>query len=174
MKTTFVILLLLLPVTPGIGATKPAAAPSQTSTSGEEASPAMILASQVAEIASTPSLSHKEMTRLIAKAVRTAVSAVIEGIKDSTERLSLARNLAAAAAKAAPNFSDTIIDAVSNLPAFVKVDGAAAQIEEAVNTSIETSDDTTIANPAVNPPRPSAAPDFGGPNRGEVVVSPSS
>ena len=173
MKTTFALFLLLLPFASGIAATKSGPAPSQTSTSGEEASPSMILTSQVAEIASTASLSHKEMAKLIAKAVRTAVGAVIDGIKDPTERLSLAGNLAAAAAKVAPDFSAIIIDAVSSLPAFAKVDGAAAQIEEAVKTSIETSDDTTIANPAVNPPKPSATPDFGGPNQGEVVVSPS-
>ena len=174
MKTKTALLLMLLPMTSGIAANKSAPTQTEVSASTEELSPAAILASQVGEIATTTSLSHKEQAKLIAKAVRVAVAAAIEGVKDPAERLNRAQDMAVAAAKAAPDFITTIKIAITSLPAFSKVDGVAEQIDAAVAASIQTSDDTAIANPAVNPPRPTANPEFGGPNRGEVVVSPSS
>ncbi len=174
MKTKTALLLMLLPMTAGIAANKATPASTEVSASTEELSPAAVLASQVGEIASTTSLSHKEQAKLIGKAVRVAVGAVIEGVKDPAERLNRAQDLAVAAAKAAPDFIAIIKNAITTLPAFSKVDGIGEQIDAAVAASVQTGDDTAIANPAVNPPRPPANPEFGGPNRGEVVVSPSS
>ena len=175
MKTNLAILLLLLPLTAGLNAKDADPIPGRTNTNehSESQSPASTLAAQVQEIAASSSLSRRSQAKLITKAVRDAINAATDGIKDPAERLQLALELATAAAKAAPHFAATITSAVTSLPSIAKIEGAGDQIQAAVKAGIDAAGGTEIANPAVNPPRPGHH-DFGGPNKGETVVSPSS
>ena len=173
MKSKTLLCLALLPITSAFAANKPASAPTEASAPSEELTPAAVLASQIHDIVSTDH-SPKEQAKLITSAVRLAVSSTIEGKNKPSERLAIAMELASAAAKVAPQFAATITNAVSSLPAFADLDGAAEQIQYAVSNSIETSGETEVANPSVNPARPPANSQFNGPNQGEVVVSPAS
>lgn len=173
MNSKKILCLLLLPFASALAANKNAPAPVEASAQNEAPTPESVLASQVQDIVSSDR-SPKEQGKLISSAVRLAVSSAIEGKKKPAERLAAAMELAAAAAKAAPHFATTITSAVSSLPAFADLDGAAEQIQYAVSTSIESSGETEIANPAVNPARPAPKPEFGGSTRGETVVSPAS
>lgn len=173
MKSNLVLLFLLLQLSSGLAATNPISTQPDTTEQKEELSPATILAGQVQEIASSTTLSRKDQARMITKAVRLAVMSATEGIKAPAERLKLAAQFATAAAKSAPHFAATITSAISEIPSIAEIDGASEQIAAAVSVGVESTEETAIANPAINPPRPPANPDFGGPNGGETIVSPS-
>ena len=174
MKQKLACLTLLLPLTTGFGAeaVDPHENHSNPSAQVSEETPATILAAQVKEIASSATTSRREKAKLIANAVRLAITTAMEGVKDPVARLRVALDLATAAAKAAPHFAVTITNAVSAIPALAGIEGALAQIQAAVRAGVEATTEADVANPSGNP-RPPANPDFGGPNRGETVVSPS-
>jgi hypothetical protein len=173
-KPTLLLPLLLLPLSSVLAADNPPSTPSQSpAAQQEELSPAAILAGEVKEIASSTTLSRKAQAKLITNAVRTAVGAVIEGIKNPADRLKAALELATAAAQSAPHFAATITRAITSIPALAAIDGALEQIQSAVSDGVAAADKPDIANPATNPPRPPATPEFGGPNNSETVVSPS-
>ena len=119
----------------------------------EAPTPASLLAEQVRQIAATPDMSDKTKAKLIAKAVEVAVSNALAGVKDPADALRPARDLAAAAAKAAPRFAETITRA-----ALTSAGVPVAEFESAVHRS-----DSDHANPHA---------DFGG-NNGDHIVSPS-
>jgi len=173
MKSNLALLLFLLPFTSGLAT--PASTPPQPATTeqNEALSPVEILSAQIKEIASSDATSRKTQAKLITKAVRLAVVSAIEGIKDPAERLKVASELATAAAKAAPHFAATISSAISDIPSIAEIDGGAKQIASAISAGLESAEETAIANPVVNPPRPPANPEFGGPNNSETIVSPS-
>ena len=134
----------------------------------EAPTPASLLAEQVRQIAATPDMSDKTKAKLIAKAVEVAVSNALAGVKDPADALRLARDLAAAAAKAAPRFAETITRAVMSNPTIADVDGALAQVQSAVHAAVQARNspsrsDSDHANPHA---------DFGG-NNGDHIVSPS-
>lgn len=174
MKPNLAILLLLLPIAAPLVAkeTAPASDRHHATEQSEADTPAAILAEQVKEIAASSTMSLKTQAKLIANAVKTAISAAIEGIKDPAERLNVAMDLATVAAKAAPEFAATITSAVSTIPSIAKIEGAQEQIQSAVKAGLDARDQPDLANPATNPAR-SGQHEFGGPNRGEHIVSPS-
>lgn len=173
MKTNLIFLIVLLPITSGFAATS--ATPDQPENTGqtEEQNPAVILGEEVRNIADTTTISRKAQAKLITQAVRTAIISATEGIKDPAQRLKVASELATAATKAAPHFAATITSAISTIPSIAAIDGGLEQIQAAVSAGLESSEETSIANPASNPPRPPATPEFGGPNKSENIVSPS-
>ena len=173
MNSKLLLFLLVLPLTSGLAAPGGRAGESETTAQSEEQSPASILADQIKEIASSDTTSRKTQAKLITNAVNFAITAATEGIKDPAERLRIASELAMAATKAAPHFAATIAKAASSVPSIAQIDGALDRIQESVNSGIEAGEEATIANPVANPPRPPANPEFGGPNQGETVVSPS-
>jgi hypothetical protein len=130
--------------------------------------PASLLAAQVKQIAATPDMADKTKAKLIARAVELAVANALAGVTDPAEALRLAAELARAAAKAAPRFSEAITRAVMSNPAIASEDGALARVEAAVQAGVK------AANFAAKPPsdRERAHSDFGGSN-GDIVVSPS-
>ena len=174
MKPNLAILLLLLPISAELLAKEapPASNRHNTSEQSEADTPAAILAEQVKEIASSPTMSLKTQSKLITDAVQTAITAAIEGIKDPEERLNIALDLATVATKAAPEFAATITSAVSSIPSIAKIEGARDQIQSAVKAGLEARGEPDLANPATNPAH-SGEHEFGGPNRGEHIVSPS-
>ena len=174
MKPNIAILLLLLPLTVGLEAKEARRSPSDTGITeqNEANTPASILEAQVKEIASATTMSRKSQAKLITNAIRLAVTTAIEGVKKPVERLEIALELTTAAAKAAPQFAATITSAVSDLPAIARINGALDQIQAAVKAGIEAGEETELANPAVNPPRPDSH-EFGGPDKGNPIVSPS-
>ena len=173
MKQKLVLLLLLLPLSASLATVSAAPNTPETKEQSEELSPAAILAAQVKDIAASDTLSREAQAKQISSAVRLSIIASTEGINSPEDRLKIAAELATAATKAAPHFAATITSAVADIPFIAKIDGALEQIQAAVSTAIESAEETSIANPAVNPPRP-ANPEFGGPNKGETIVSPAS
>ena len=174
MKPNLAILLLLLPLSAALTAKEATSSPDRHN-AGEQSdseTPASILAAQVKDIAASPTMSLKTQAKLITNAVQTVISAAIEGIKEPAERLTIATGLATVAAQAAPQFAATITSAVSTIPSIAKIDGARDQIQSAINAGLEAREEPDLANPAVNPAH-AGQHEFGGPNRGEHIVSPS-
>ncbi len=175
MKPNLAILLLLLPLSAGIEAKAASTAPHQPDTTEHNPAktPANRLAAEVTEIAATTAISRKAQAKKITSAIRQAINAATEGITDPAERLKVALQLTTVAAKAAPQFAATITSAVAGLPSLAKIEGAIEQIKSAVSAGIESADEPGLANPAANPRPNSAHHEFGGPNKGDTIVSPS-
>jgi hypothetical protein len=176
MKSRPAFAFLLLTLSAGLGAseTAPNQRPSSASAQNVALTPVEILSGQLKEIASSTTLSRKSQAKMITNAVRVAITAATEGIKDPAERLRLALELTSAAAKAAPNFAATITSAVSNLPVLSGIEGTLTQIPAAVSAGIAAADEAAgAASPTGNSTRAPAKPEFGGPNKGEAIVSPS-
>lgn len=167
------LILFCLPLATTFAATKTAPPAPESVQGGDEQSPAAILAAQVEEIASATSMSRKSQAKLITDAVRLALTTATEGLKKPGDRLRVAAELATAAAKAAPHFAATITSAITSVPSIAGIEGALEKIQAAVSAGVEAGEDAGIANPVSNPPRPPSNPEFGGPNKGETVVSPS-
>ncbi len=174
MKPNLAILLVLLPLAAELSAKEATASSRHQSPTeqNEEQTPAVILADQVKEIAASSAMSRKSQSKLITNAVHMAITAAIEGIKDPAERLSVALELATVAVQAAPQFSATIASAVSGIPSIAGIEGALEHIQSAVQAGLDAGHEPDLANPAVNPAH-SQKHEFGGPNHGETVVSPS-
>ena len=97
--------------------------------------PAAALAAEVSKIAHFGMMSHAKKEKRIASAVRIAVDGAT-AYKDPAEILSIASDLAVAAATAAPPFKDAIIHAVTFAPAVARIDGASGQIQAAVDYAV--------------------------------------
>jgi hypothetical protein len=177
MKTKLALFLLLLPLIAGLDATAAAPAPSRPEATGQNAelTPTAILAAQVKEITSSANLSRKSQAKLIADAVRRAITAVTEGVKDPAERLKLALELATVAAKAAPSFAATITSTVSGTPTIASIEGVLDRVQAAVKTGIEAAKGAGGEHdgPGAGSSRQSGNHEFDGPNKGDTVVSPS-
>jgi len=176
MKSNQAFALLFISLTAGLGAAETASASRPTSAVAQtaEQTAADTLAGQIQDIASSKTLSRKSQAKMIAQALRVAITAVTDGVKDPTERLRLAMELVSAAAKAAPKFAATITNAAASLPALAGIDGISVQIQAAVNSGIASAEEAAGAeNPTGNSEHKTARPEFGGPNKGEAIVSPS-
>jgi len=176
MKPTRILPFLFLPVFAQLSAAETPSGTGQTHGSSrfEEQSPAAILAAQIREIASSQNMSVKSQAKLLTNAVKVAVSAVIEGIKDPSERLKRALELTTAAAKAAPQFGATITSAVASIPAIGGQEGALGMIQAAVKAGIAAGDDAAGSKDRDDDAhRSHGKHEFEGPDKDETVVSPS-
>lgn len=90
--------------------------------------PAALLAAEIREIANSPSLSVAKKEKRIATAVRVAVVAATAYKNDAGRNLDQALEFASAASRAAPRFTEVIVNAVSLAPAISRIDGSAGQI----------------------------------------------
>jgi hypothetical protein len=135
-------------------------------------SPESTLAARVKEIAATPGLSRKEKSRRIAAAVREAVIDATKNLTNPDEVLSVATDLATAAAQAVPNFAGAIRDAVVNIPAIANINGAVAKLQTAITTAAAAATADNRTGGTSNGQKPGQNSEFGG-NSGDVVVSPS-
>jgi hypothetical protein len=122
------------------------------------ATPEAALTATVREIAVSASLSRDDQEKAVAKAVRAAIAAAVEGISSDEEIVGIAVRFAAAAAGAGPQFSLVIIKAAAEIPAIAKVKDAAGRIAAAVRAAAKSA-------------RP-GSPEFGG-DHDDVVISPS-
>ena len=86
------------------------------------------LAAQVSEISHSTMISRTKKEKRIATAVRVAVVAATAYKNDPGEIMDIGLELAAAAARAAPPFTEVIANAVSFSPALARIDGAASRI----------------------------------------------
>ena len=173
MKSHLAFLLVYLPVSAGLAAQDTNSLQNQSGPARqteETLTPEAVLAAQVSEIASSTTLSPKTQAKLIANAVRLAVLTATEGVTDPTRRLTLALELAAAAAKAAPHFADAITTAVSSIPSIAGINGALAQIKAAVLSGTQAADDPAQAATGPVSPRAATPSEFGG-NNGDTKVS---
>jgi hypothetical protein len=158
----------LAPLTAVRGASAPSAPPSADETS---LTPESVLASQVSEIAAATTMTRATKEKLIASAVRLAINAAIQGIKDPARVLDLAVQLAGAAAEAAPAFADTVMSASTSVPGVARVDGAVAALQAAVDTGATSSSPSSGGSTSTaRSSAPSAQ--FGG-NTGGFAQSPS-
>jgi hypothetical protein len=89
------------------------------------------LAAQVREIANSTMISRAKKEKRISIAVRVAVVAATSYKQNPDEVLGIGMALAAAAAQAAPPFTDVIANAVSFAPAIARIDGASSQVRTA-------------------------------------------
>lgn len=89
------------------------------------------LAEAVAAISGQAKVSRERKARQISDAVRNAVLVAAKGSKDPAAVLASAKQLAAAAAGAAPEFVDAIAGAASFAPAVAKIRGGTAQVRAA-------------------------------------------
>ena len=89
------------------------------------------LAAQVREIVNSTMISRAKKEKRISTAVRVTVVAATSYKQNSEEILGIGLELAAAAAQAAPGFTDVIANAVSFAPSIARIDGAGAQIRTA-------------------------------------------
>lgn len=146
-----------------------AAAPAQDAAAGPQ-SAANVLALQVAEIASSTKLTPKTKEARIATMVRKAVILATVNVNDPAQAVSIAVDLATAAAGAAPEFTDAIINSVSSVPSIASIDGAVA----ALNTSVKAAASPDTQNSNENRPGSPYAPTSPPPGPGSgVVASPS-
>lgn len=93
------------------------------------------LATEVREIASASSLSSAKKEKRISTAVRTAVVAATAYRNGPNEAMEIALDLATAAARAAPRYSEVIINAVAFAPAVARIDAASSQIRAAATAA---------------------------------------
>ena len=120
---------------------------------------AALLAAQVGEISRARLMSHAKKEKRIATAVRVAVVAAT-AYKSSAETLNIASELAAAAAAAAPQFKDVIVNAAVFTPSVTRIDGASGQIRAAANYAAANAGRTNpapAAPPAVTPAQSTSA-----------------
>jgi len=94
------------------------------------------LAKRIIEIATSKSVPRDDQDKLIAAAVQNAILAATEGLSDAVQIFAIASELAAVAAKAAPQFSETIVAAAASAPAVASIPDARARIQVVVNTAI--------------------------------------
>jgi hypothetical protein len=86
------------------------------------------LSAQVSEISHSTMISRTKKEKRIATAVRVAVVAATAYKQDPGEIMGIGLELAAAAARAAPPFTEVIANAISFAPAIARIDGAASRI----------------------------------------------
>ncbi len=89
------------------------------------------LAADVHEFATAPGMSRAKREKRIATAVRTATVAATAYRSDSGEILSVATELAAAAANAAPAYTEVIVNAAALSPGVSRIDGATGAVRAA-------------------------------------------
>jgi len=138
---------------------------------GENPTPESTLAKQVADIASSASLSHREKAKQIANAVRLAVIAATANVKDTVQALKIAVDLATAAAEAAPNYAEAILNAMIGIPSISGIEGALPKLKAAITEAVTAAEHTVVVSP-FTPHEPPQNPEFGG-GTGDIVVSPS-
>lgn len=170
MKTTFACLIFFAACSAGLRAadvSSPEARPT-TPAKNEASTPASLLAEQVKQIVATPDMSKKTKDKLISNAVQQAVAKALAGVDDPAAELDLAQELAGAAAKAAPQFADSITQAVMGNASIARIDGALALIQSSVQVAVREAGLTGRAMASQVSPQTG----FGG-NIGDKVVSPS-
>ena len=94
--------------------------------------PSKVLADQVSDIAHASNLSPKEKDAEIQAAVHAAVVAAIADITNPEEILKISLELTTAAANSAPQYTQSIIGAISTVPAIADIKGALNTIQDAV------------------------------------------
>jgi polysaccharide biosynthesis protein VpsM len=140
-------LLLVLPVfAPALCA----AVPTADDAAAESAAPsvrarAQQLAADVRAFASEPGISRTKREKRIATAVRVAVVAATAYRIDSEQIVGAAAELAAAAAHAAPAYTDVIVNAAIYAPAVSRIPGASAQVRVAALAGARGGHGTTVA-----------------------------
>jgi hypothetical protein len=137
---------------------------------GPDVRPESILADQVRSIVSSR-VPTKEKDKAIASAVKFAILAATENIKDPAEALKVALSFAIAAAKAAPGYTDAIMDAVSTIPAVAGVEGSLAIIQNAVDSAAKAAVESGVPLSRTTSKAPLGT-EFGG-DTTDVIVSPS-
>ena len=175
MKSHLAFLLVYLPVSAGLAAQDTNSLQNQSGPARqteETLTPEAVLAAQVSEIASSTTLSPKTQAKLIASAVRLAVLAATEAVADPAQRLTLALELATAAANAAPQFANAITTAVSSIPSIASINGALTQIKAAVQSGTQAAEEPAQVSTGPVSPRAPTPSEFGG-NTGDTVVSKS-
>jgi len=107
----------------------------------ESLTPENVLARQVSEIAATSGMSQRTKAKRIAAAVRLAVVTTTTDIKDPTQALQSALELAKAATQAAPQFAKSIRDAIISIPSIASIEGALALLQAAIKEAAESAGD---------------------------------
>lgn len=131
------------------------------------------LAAQISETSRSPSLSNKAKQEIASGAIQAALSAALAGVADWDTLVSTATYIAVQSIRTAPEFKETIIQAVVTTPRIAAKPELAKAIEDAIRR--ELTSEPEIAEPSVSQPaRASARPimDFSG-SRAEAVVSPA-
>lgn len=133
------------------------------------------LADQVAEIASSTKLTPQAKQKRIADAVRKAVIVATMNVRDPETAVQIAVELATAASRAAPEYSQTIINSVASVPSIASVAGAVDAVQSGVvgAASTETQDSNGVGNAGPSSPRTPSTPSSGAGGGGVVVASPS-
>ena len=119
-----------------------------------EAESAAALATQVGEIARSPSLSRSKKEKRISTTVRVAVVAATAYKSDRGEILSIALSFTKAAASAAPPYAEAIANAVSFAPPLKQIDSAPGQVRTAAFAAAK--NPHTPTRVASRPPAPPA------------------
>ncbi|HUG11342.1 MAG TPA: outer membrane beta-barrel protein [Opitutaceae bacterium] len=123
------------------------AAPQAVDAADETRELASRLEAQVAEIAGSQSLSHKEKARRISTAARNAVNEATTYNRNSAYILAAAQQLAQAAASAAPQFAEVIGGAVASSPQVALVEGAPASVRMTALAAAESQTQGMAARP---------------------------
>jgi hypothetical protein len=176
MKTRLAFCLISLLFSVGLCAAELGSNPGSTGAADQSGppTPESVLATQLSEIASSSTLSHKAKAKQIASAVRLAVIAATADVKDPAQALTTALGIATVAAKAAPDYTEAISDAIYSIPSIASINGALAQLQQAVAEGVNAAkNERQEVNFASNPPRPPPSLNLGGGSAGPVVVSPS-
>jgi hypothetical protein len=136
-----------------------------------DTSPYSVLADQVRAISSSRS-SDRAKHKAIASAVRFAILAATEDVRNPAQVLKIALEFATAAGKASPGYADAVVEGASGIPALAELDGSAAMLQAAVTDAAKAASESDIETSHGQNPRPPENPEFGG-STGDVIVSPS-
>jgi hypothetical protein len=156
MKTKILLALLALPVATLFAGNEsnsnhsagPATAESESrhESAGQEQShsdysPGKVLANQVRDIAKDSDLSTRAKNRQIANAVRLTLVAVTANIHNPSQALQLVLDLATQSAKAAPEFANAVLgavtDSVGQIPLLSGLSGLAGKVQAAVSAGVK-------------------------------------
>jgi hypothetical protein len=128
------------------------------------------LAVLVAEIANSTKLSAEDKERDVADLVRKATIERTADIEDPAQVLALALELATAAATAAPQFAQTIVNTIATIPSLASIEGAMTSVRSALaSAASESAGASRESGSGPATPRP-ASPASNSPS---VIGSPS-
>jgi polysaccharide biosynthesis protein VpsM len=141
------LLLVLSVLAPALCAARPTADdPAAESAAPSIRARAQQLAADVRAFASEPGVSRAKREKRIATAVRVAVVAATAYRIDSEQIVGAASELAAAAAHAAPAYTDVIVNAAVFAPAVSHIPGASAQVRVAALAGARGGHGTAVAH----------------------------
>ena len=109
--------------------------------SHDEYAPGKVLATQVRDIAKDSDLSTRAKNRQIANAVRLTLVAVTANLNNPSQALKLVLELATQSAKAAPEFANAVLgavtDSVGQIPLLAGLSGLAGKVQDAVSAGVK-------------------------------------